>query len=74
MFTFGASQLVLEIKNSHAKAGDIRNTGLIPGGEEPLEEGLAADSSIIAWWISPTEETGGLQYIGLHRVRMTEVT
>ena len=49
MFTFGASQLVLEIKNSHAKAGDIRNTGLIPGGEEPLEEGLAADSSTIAW-------------------------
>lgn len=31
-----------------ANAGDIRSEGLIPGLEEPLEEGIAA-ASILAW-------------------------
>ena len=31
------------------------------GGEEPLEEGMAAHSSILAWRIPWTEEHGGLQ-------------
>ena len=38
------------------------------GQEDPLEEGIAAPSSILAWRILWTEETGGLQAIGLHRV------
>ena len=36
--------------------------------EDPLEEGMAAHSSILAWRIPWTAETGGLQSIGLQRV------
>ena len=39
------------------------------GQEDPLEEGMATHSSILAWRMSWTEEPGGLQSIGLHRVR-----
>ena len=35
--------------------------------EDPLEEGMEAHSSIIAWRISWTEEPGGLQSMGLQR-------
>ena len=38
------------------------------GQEEPLEEGRATHSSILAWRILWTEEPGGLQSIGLQRV------
>ena len=37
--------------------------------EDPLEEGTAAHSSILAWRIPGTEEPGGLQSMGLQRVR-----
>ena len=33
------------------------------GGEDPLEEGMATHSSILAWKIPWTEEPGGLQSI-----------
>jgi len=36
--------------------------------EDPLEEGKASHASILAWRIPWTEEPGGLQSIGLHRV------
>ena len=39
------------------------------GQEDPLEERMAIQSSILAWRISGTEETGGLQSIGSQRVR-----
>ena len=38
------------------------------GWEDPLEEDMAIHSSILAWRISWTEEPGGLQSIGSHRV------
>ena len=38
------------------------------GQEDPLEEGVATYSSILAWRIPWTEEPGGLQSIGLQRV------
>ena len=38
------------------------------GQEDPLEEGMATHSSILAWRIPWTEEPGGLQSIGLQRV------
>ena len=38
------------------------------GGEDPLEEGMATCSSILAWKISWTEEPGGLQSMGSQRV------
>ena len=37
--------------------------------EDPLEEGTATHSRILAGRIPRTEEPGGLQSIGLHRVR-----
>ena len=37
--------------------------------EDPLEEGMATHSSILAWIILWTEEPGGLQSTGLQRVR-----
>ena len=37
------------------------------GGEDPLEEGMAAHSRILAWRTPWTEEPGGLQPTGSHR-------
>ena len=42
--------------------------------EDPLEEEMAACSSILAWRIPWTEEPGGLQSIGLQRVGHDWVT
>ena len=39
------------------------------GREDPREEEMATHSSILAWRISWTEEPGGLQSMGLQRVR-----
>ena len=38
-----------------------------PGQEDPLEEGMATHSSILAWRVPWTEEPGGLQSIGSQR-------
>ena len=35
------------------------------GLEDPLEKGMATDSSIVAWRTPWTEETGGLQSVSL---------
>ena len=37
--------------------------------ENPVEEGTATHSSILAWRIPWTEELGGLQSMGSQRVR-----
>ena len=39
------------------------------GQEDPLEKRMATHSSIPAWKIPWTEEPGGLQSVGLQRVR-----
>ena len=39
------------------------------GGEDPLEEGMATHSSVLAWRIPWTEEPGGPQSTGFQRVR-----
>ena len=44
------------------------------GGEDPLEEGVATHSSVLAWRIPWTEEPGGLQSTGLQRVRQDWAT
>ena len=44
------------------------------GWEDPLEEGMATHSSILAWRIPWTEEPGGLQSMGSQRVRHDFVT
>ena len=57
------------VKNLPASAGDIREVGLIPGSEDPLKEGMAMHSSILAWRIPWPEDPGRLQSMGLQRVR-----
>ena len=39
------------------------------GQEDPLEKGMATHSSILAWRMPKTEEPGGLQSMGLQKVR-----
>ena len=55
------------VKNLPASAGDVRDMSSTPGSEDPLEEGMATHSSILAWRIPWTEEPGGLQSIGWQR-------
>ena len=38
------------------------------GQEDPLEEGMATHSSILAWRIPRSEEPGRVRSIGLQRV------
>ena len=42
------------------------------GQEDPLEKEMATHSSILAWKILWTEESGGLQSMGLQRVDTIE--
>ena len=42
--------------------------------EDPLEEGMATHSRILAWRIPWIEEPGGLQSLGSQRVEHTEAT
>ena len=44
------------------------------GGEDPLEEGMATHSGILAWRIPWTEEPGGLWSTGSHESDTTEAT
>ena len=39
------------------------------GWEDLLEKGIATHSSILVWKVTWTEESGGLQSMGLQRVR-----
>ena len=49
-------------------AGDVRDTGSIPGSGRSPEGGNATHCSILVWRIPWTEEPGGFQSIGSHRV------
>ena len=49
-------------------ASNARDPGSIPGSEDPLEKGMATNSSILAWRIPWTEEPGRLQSMGSQRV------
>ena len=51
-----------------AKAGGVRDVVPSLGREDPLEEGIATHSRILAWRIPWTEEPGGLQSIGSQRI------
>ena len=53
------------VKNSPARQ-ETRVQSL--GQEDPLENEIATHSSILAWEILWTEEPGGLQSTGSHRV------
>ena len=55
--------MVLLITNQSANAGDIRETGLIPGQEDPLKEGMANQSGNLARRIPWTEESNKLDAV-----------
>ena len=57
------------VKSPPANAGDLRDTDLILGQEDPLEKGTATHASILAWRIPGTEEPRELQSMGSHRDR-----
>ena len=46
----------------------MRNQVQSLGQDDPLEEEMAIHSSILAWKIPWTEESGGLQFMGPQRV------
>ena len=52
--------MVPEVKNLPDDAGDVRDLWSV-GTEDPLEEEMATDSSILARRIPWAEEPGGLQ-------------
>ena len=51
--------------SSDSNEGNLRS---IPVLEDPLEEGKATHSSLLAWRIPWMEEPGGLQSMGSQRV------
>ena len=65
-FLFCASMVAQMVKNLPAMP-EIWVPSL--GQEDPLEKETATYSSILAWEIQWTEDTGGLQSIGSQRIR-----
>ena len=59
---------LISSKESACNARDTGDVGSIPGSSDPLEGGVATHSSILAWKIPWTEETGRLQSMGSQRV------
>ena len=62
----GASLMAQQVKNLPAMQETQEMQIHSLGQEDPLEEGMATHSSILAW---RTEEPGGLQSMGSQRVR-----
>ena len=57
------------VRNLHVNVGDIRDMSSVPGSEDGLEEGMATQSSILAWRLLWTEALGRLQSISSQGVR-----
>ena len=63
--SYGAPLVAQMVKNPPA----VQQTWVQSlGWKDPLEKGMATHSSILAWEIPWTEEPGGLQPMGSHRV------
>ena len=60
--------MALVVKNPPANAGDIRDTGSIPRFGRLPGGGQGNPLHIFAWRTPWTEEPGGLQPMGSHRV------
>ena len=60
------------VKNPPTNVRDIRDVGQSLGWDDPLEEGMATHSSVLAWRLPWTEEPGGLQSMGSQRVGQTD--
>ena len=56
------------VKHPPASAETRETRVLSLGWEDPLEEEMMTQPSILAWRIPWTEEPGGLKSMGFHRV------
>ena len=61
-------RVALVVKNLPVTAGDIEAWVRSLGWEDPLEEGMATHSSVLAWGCPRTKEHDGLWAIGSQRV------
>ena len=68
-FTTEASPVAQAVKNLPAMQETQETWVQSLGWEDPLEEGMATYSSILAWRIPWTEEPGGLQPKGSQGLR-----
>ena len=57
------------VKNVPANAGDARNVGSLLGREDPMGKEMVTHFSIFAWKIPQTGQPGGLQSMGLQKVK-----
>ena len=64
---YGCASLVAQMVKHLPAMQETRVRSL--GLEDPLEKEMATHSSILTWRIPWTAETGGLQSMGLQRVR-----
>ena len=58
----------LRLLDSNESACSVGDLGSIPRAGKSLEKGMTIHSSILAWNITQTEESGGLQSMGSPRV------
>ena len=65
---FQASQVLPAVKNPPANARDVRDMVSSLDWEDPLVEGMATHSSILALENPMEEEPGGLQSMGAQRL------
>ena len=65
LYTQRAFLVAQTVRNLPAMAGWARSLDW----EDPLEKGMKTHSSVLAWRILWTEESGGLQTMGSQRVR-----
>ena len=70
----GSSQAALVVKSLLADTGDTGDKVSMLEWEDPLEEGMTTHSSILAWRIPWTEESGGLQSMGHKESDTNEAT
>ena len=61
--------MALMVKNPPVNAEEIRDMSLIPGLERSSGGGHSHNSSILSWRIPWTEGAGGLQSMGLQRLK-----
>ena len=64
--------MVLVVENQLTNVRDIESPVQSLGQEDPLEEGMATHSSILAWRIPWTEEPGELRPWGSRESDTTE--
>ena len=67
-FLDSEAPLVLVVKNPSASAENVKRYRFNLGWEDPPEKGKATHSTILAWRVPWTEESGGLQSLVPPRV------